>query len=129
LPGADVIRKKSGTMYYAASGVTVAQTRRTRRRLSLMLWLAMGSSAMVAVYSAIFLLLMHREGQTHTWASALYWTITTISTLGYGDVTFASSAGRLFSIVVRASAILRILIVCPFMFISIVLSPWMEERG
>src|SRR5690625_89911 len=107
-------------MYYPASELTVAQTRRKRRRLRLMLWLAIGSIAMVAVYSAIFLLLMHREGQTHTWASALYWTITTMSTLGYGDVTFASSAGRLFSIVVLASGILLILIVLPFMFIQFV---------
>lgn len=115
-------------MYYPASELTVAQTRRKRRRLRLMLWLAIGSIAMVAVYSAIFLLLMHREGQTHTWASALYWTITTMSTLGYGDVTFASSAGRLFSIVVLASGILLILIVLPFMFIQFVVAPWMEER-
>src|SRR5699024_8398665 len=63
-----------------------------------------------------------------TWASALYWTITTMSTLGYGDVTFASSAGRLFSIVVLASGILLILIVLPFMFIQFVVAPWMEER-
>jgi len=115
-------------MYYPATELTEAQTRRKRRRLRLMLWLAIGSIAMVAVYSAIFLVLMHREGQSHTWVSALYWTITTMSTLGYGDVTFASGAGRLFSMLVLASGILLILIVLPFMFIQFVVAPWMEER-
>src|SRR5699024_7975110 len=87
-----------------------------------------GSIAMVAVYSAIFLLLTHREDQTHTWTSALYWTITTMTTLGYGDVTFASSAVRLFSIVVLASGILLILIVLPFIVVQFVVAPWIEVR-
>lgn len=93
-----------------------------------MLGLAVGSIAMVGLYSSIFMALMEREGQSHDWTSSLYWTITTMSTLGYGDVTFSSSAGRLFSMIVLISGILLLLVVLPFMFIQFVVAPWMAER-
>src|SRR5699024_11482794 len=59
--------------------------------------LAVGA-LMVALYSVVFTLLMAQEGGGHSWATAVYWTITTMSTLGYGDITFDSDAGRLFSL-------------------------------
>ena len=43
---------------------------------------------MVVVYAAAFLGVMRLEGHDFSWISAVYWTITTMSTLGYGDVTF-----------------------------------------
>src|SRR5699024_4789766 len=76
----------------------------------------------------IFRALMAREGQTHGWVDALYWTLTTMSTLGYGDVTFTSDLGRLFSMFVTASGVLLILILLPFLFVRFVVSPWMEQR-
>ena len=42
--------------------------------------------AMVLVHAAGFKLLMQLEGDEHSWPSAVYWTITTMSTLGYGDI-------------------------------------------
>ena len=51
----------------------------------------------VAVYSVIFHLLMLREGRQFTWFTGIYWTLTVISTLGFGDVTFRSDLGRFFS--------------------------------
>ena len=71
---------------------------------------------------------MAREGQTHDWANALYWTITTMSTLGYGDITFDSNAGRLFSMVVLVSGVLLILVLLPYLFIQFVVTPWIAER-
>ena len=41
-----------------------------------------------------------REGQAHSWLTGLYWTLTVMSTLGFGDITFHSDLGRAFSIVV-----------------------------
>src|SRR5699024_7073886 len=51
-----------------------------------------------------------------------------MATLGYGVVTFASSAGWLFSIVVLGSGILLILIVLPFMFMRFVVVAWLVVR-
>lgn len=121
-------KRTTATMFSTSTALSEAPTPKSRRRLRLMLWLAAGSIAMVAMYSTIFLALMHREGQSHDWTSALYWTITTMSTLGYGDVTFESAAGRLFSMVVLISGILLLLVVLPFMFIQFVVAPWMEAR-
>ncbi|NWN88570.1 MAG: NAD-binding protein [Micrococcaceae bacterium] len=115
-------------MFYPSTEPSEAQQPKNRRRFRLMLLLAAGSIAMVALYSGIFLLLMDREGQSHDWTSALYWTVTTMSTLGYGDITFDSDAGRLFSMVVLVSGMLLLLVVLPFMFIQFVVTPWMEER-
>ena len=58
-------------------------------------------AAMVIAHAAGFKLLMHLEGDEHSWPSAIYWTITTMSTLGYGDITFDDDAGRLFSLWVQ----------------------------
>lgn len=104
------------------------QVRRNRRRTRWALWIAFGAAVMVFGYTAIFRWLMAQEGQSHDWISGLYWTITTMSTLGYGDITFASDAGRLFSMVVLASGVLLILVLLPFMFIQFVVTPWMERR-
>jgi spermidine/putrescine transport system permease protein len=55
-----------------------------------------------------------REGQDHSWLTGVYWTLTVMSTLGFGDITFTSDLGRLFSIVVLLSGIFMLLIVLPF---------------
>ena len=73
---------------------------KTRRRSRLVLWIALGGVALASTYSAIFLALMAREGQSYSWIDAVYWTVTTTSTLGDGDITFSSSAGRSFSVLV-----------------------------
>ena len=100
---------------------------RSRLRSRLVLWIVLASASMVLGYSALFLRLMAQEGQSHSWATAIYWTITTMSTLGYGDVTFASDAGRLFSMGVLASGVLLILVILPFSFVQFVVVPWMDQ--
>ena len=101
--------------------------RQGRRRSRLMLWMTLGAIVMVSAYSAIFLALMDREDRPYDWIDAVYWTITTMSTLGYGDITFSSSAGRLFSMLVLASGILLILVLLPFLFVQFIVRPWMEQ--
>jgi Trk K+ transport system NAD-binding subunit len=58
----------------------------------------------------------------------VYWTLTTMTTLGFGDITFESDAGRIFSIVVLLSGSTFLLVVLPFVFIQFVFVPWMNER-
>lgn len=50
-----------------------------------------------------------------------------MSTLGFGDITFTSDIGKLFSIIVLVSGIILIMIVMPFTFIRFVYQPWIEE--
>ncbi len=82
----------------------------------------------VAIYSSVFHVIMEWEGQRHSWATAIYWTVVTMSTLGFGDITFESDIGRLFSVLVLVSGSVFILVLLPFTFIQFVFVPWMEAR-
>ncbi|WP_422116716.1 potassium channel family protein [Brachybacterium sp. UNK5269] len=84
--------------------------------------------AMVLVYSSLFMLLMAHEDGDHSWVSAVYWTITTMSTLGYGDITFSTDLGRLFSLWVLLSGVVYMLVLLPFFVIQYVVTPWLDRR-
>jgi voltage-gated potassium channel len=99
------------------------------RRVRVLVFLLLTFSVMVATYSTVFHLLMDREGQSHSWATAVYWTLVTMTTLGFGDITFQSDLGRLFSVVVLLSGSVFILVLLPFTFIQFVFAPWMERRN
>lgn len=83
---------------------------------------------LVLAFTLIFHLLMLREGQQHSWVTGFYWTLTVMSTLGFGDITFHSDAGRFFSIVVLLSGMVLLLILFPFTFINFFYSPWMKAQ-
>ncbi len=84
---------------------------------------------LIGVYSSIFHVLMANEGQDYSWATGIYWTVVTMSTLGYGDVVFTSGVGQLFSVVVLLSGSALILVLLPFTFIQFVFMPWMDRRA
>ena len=83
---------------------------------------------MVAVFSSLFHLIMDREGQSYSWVSSVYWTLTTMTTLGFGDITFESDIGRMFSVVVLLSGSTFLLVVLPFVFVQFAFLPWMDSR-
>lgn len=85
--------------------------------------------SMVTVYSVVFHGLMEREGQQHSWITGLYWTLTVMTTLGFGDITFHSDAGRLFSIVVMVTGVMFLLVILPFTFIQFFYEPWMRAQA
>ena len=99
-----------------------------QRNTRVVTWLVGALVVLVAVYSTIFHELMEYEGQRHSWATGVYWTLTVMSTLGFGDITFQSDAGRIFSVVVLISGTLFILVLLPFAFIQFVFMPWMDHR-
>jgi voltage-gated potassium channel len=84
---------------------------------------------LMVVYSVLFHFIMETEGQQHSWISGLYWTIVTMTTLGYGDIVFVSDLGRLFSFIVLLSGVVFILTVLPFTFIQFFYAPWMEAQS
>ncbi len=85
--------------------------------------------AMIAVYAVFFHWIMGRiEGQQHSWITGFYWTLTVMTTLGFGDITFTTDIGRLFSMVVLVSGVVFLLVMLPFLFIRLFYAPWLESR-
>lgn len=83
---------------------------------------------MVGVYSVIFHFIMEYEGRSESWVTGVYWTLTVMSTLGFGDITFHSDLGRIFSTIVLLSGIIFLLILLPFTFIEFFYAPWMSAQ-
>ncbi|MFT5470206.1 MAG: voltage-gated potassium channel [Verrucomicrobiales bacterium] len=83
---------------------------------------------LIAFYSIIFHFLMMREGQKHSWFTGVYWTLTVMSTLGSGDITFESDLGRIFSTVVLLTGIIYLLVLLPFTFIEFFYAPFMKAQ-
>ena len=84
---------------------------------------------LISFYSIIFHYLMAAEGQKHSWITGFYWVLVVMSTLGFGDITFTSDVGRLFSIIVLASGVIFLLILLPFIFIKFFFAPWMDAQA
>jgi Trk K+ transport system NAD-binding subunit len=72
----------------------------------------------VLVYSALFHVFMAYEGRSYSWVAGLYWTLTVMSTLGLGDITFVSNVGQIFTMVVLLSGIGFFLVLLPLLFME-----------
>lgn len=86
-------------------------------------------AALITTYSIIFHYIMDYEGQSHSWVTGFYWTLTVMSTLGFGDITFQSDLGRVFSSLVLISGVIFLLILLPFTFIEFFYAPWMRLQS
>ena len=82
----------------------------------------------ICVYSVCFHLLMMYEDRYYSWITGFYWTMTVMSTLGFGDITFHSDFGLLFTMIVLISGVLFLLIILPFTFIQFFYAPWLEAQ-
>lgn len=100
-----------------------------RRNLRSLGQLLLIFAVMVIVFTIGFQLLMRREGQHHSWATGVYWVMVVMSTLGFGDITFHSDIGRLFSVVVLLSGSVFVLVLLPFMFIQFFYVPWLDAQA
>ena len=70
------------------------------------------------------------EIRSISWVESFYWVLTTMSTLGYGDITFTLDAGRLFSMGVMFTGVFYLFIVLPFVFMEFLTSPsWSIKQG
>lgn len=101
------------------------QARRNLGALKAYLFFLVG---IIVLYSVLFHVVMLWEGQEHSWVTGFYWTLTTMTTLGFGDITFESDAGRAFSVVVLVSGVILLLIMLPFAFIRFFYAPWLEAQ-
>lgn len=98
-----------------------------RRNRRIVLGFLLFTTFLVAVFSILFHQIMAYEGRDYSYITGVYWTLTVMSTLGFGDITFTSDVGKLFSIIVLVSGIILIMILMPFTFIRFVYQPWIEE--
>ena len=110
--------------------VSYLQSRAGQRNVRLLFRSLLALAALVLAYTVVFHLLMLREGQDqHSWLTGFYWTLVTMSTLGFGDVTFQTDLGRAFSVVVLLSGMAFLLVLMPFTFIEFFYAPWMRAQS
>lgn len=87
-----------------------------------------GLCVMITVYALAFHGIMMHEGRDFSWLTGFYWTLTVMTTLGFGDITFHSDLGRAFSMLVMISGVFYLLVLLPFAFIEFFYVPWLRAR-
>jgi Trk K+ transport system NAD-binding subunit len=105
------------------------QSATTRRNVGRLLKFVAVLAIMVTVYSVLFHVLMEYEGRYFSWITGFYWTLVTMTTLGFGDITFTGDLGRVFSMVVLVSGVVFLLVMLPFTFIQFFYAPWLESQA
>ncbi|PLX94601.1 MAG: potassium transporter TrkA [Desulfuromonas sp.] len=102
---------------------------RARQNLKVLLAYCLFLVVMIVTYAALFRHLMWSlEGREFSFVAGVYWTITVMTTLGFGDITFHSDPGYIFAGVVTVSGVIFLLIILPFGMVSLFLAPWIERR-
>lgn len=114
---------------FTAEMATLMRSGHGRRNLQALGKFVVVLMSMIIGYSILFHVLMLREGQEHTWITGFYWTLTVMSTLGFGDITFHTDLGRLFSIIVLLSGTTFMLVLLPFTFIEFFYGPWIKAQA
>jgi Trk K+ transport system NAD-binding subunit len=104
-------------------------TKKQERNIWILIKFFIALIAIVTVYSILFHFLMIFENREFSWITGFYWTLTVMSTLGFGDITFATDLGKLFSIIVLMSGIVFLLTMLPFTFIQFFYLPWLEAQA
>lgn len=82
--------------FIPAQIIYLFQDTRVRRNLRSLIRFILILLLFICLYSVLFHLIMVLEGRDYSWITGLYWTLTVMSTLGFGDITFASDLGRVF---------------------------------
>jgi Trk K+ transport system NAD-binding subunit len=117
-------------MKYLVSGLTTLLHGSGRKsNLGLLMRYMALLAIVIIIYSVLFHVLMVQEGQQHSWLTGFYWTLTVMSTLGFGDITFTGDLGRAFSLIVLGSGIIFLLVMLPFTFIHFFYAPWLEAQN
>ncbi len=103
--------------------------RGSRKNLAVLGQFCLTLLGVIILYAFLFQFLMHLENQKHSLMSAFYWVMTTMTTLGFGDITFKSDLGRFFSMLVMLTGVFMLLVMLPFTFIELLYAPWMKAQS
>ncbi len=106
----------------------VWRPRSRKRNLRFLWWFGVFLGALILIFTVLFHVIMEWEGQSYSWISGFYWTMVTMSTLGFGDITFESDLGRGFSVIVLVTGMLLLLALLPFTFIEFFYSPFVKAQ-
>jgi len=118
------------TMKFLPSQLSfLLQNRRTRRNIRSLAQFILVLVLFITAYSLLFQVIMGYEERDFSLITGFYWTLTVMSTLGFGDITFHSDLGRVFSIFVLLSGIIFLLVMLPFTFIQFFYAPWLEAQS
>lgn len=102
---------------------------RARKNLKALVLYLIFLLVMTLIYATIFRYLMwHTEQREYSFIAGIYWTITVMSTLGFGDITFHNDIGYIFAGFVTISGVVFLLIILPFGMVTLFLAPWIEQR-
>lgn len=115
--------------FFSAQFVHILRGHPNTRNIGILFRFLLALAILVTIYSILFHYIMAWENRDFSWMTGFYWTLTVMSTLGFGDITFHSDLGRLFSICVLLSGVLFLLILLPFTFIQFFYAPWMEAQS
>ena len=105
------------------------RSRTTKRNFRLLFQFILVLALLVVVYSVMFHFIMLFEEKEFSWITGFYWTLTVMSTLGFGDITFSSDLGKAFTMLVLMSGILFLLVMLPFTFSQFFYGPWLEAQS
>jgi Trk K+ transport system NAD-binding subunit len=115
--------------FFPAQFTHFVRSRSTVRNFKILIRFIIVLVILIIIYSLLFHYIMAAEGQDFSWITGFYWTLTVMSTLGFGDITFHTDLGRIFSIAVLVSGVFFLLILLPFTFIQFFYAPWMEAQN
>ena len=115
--------------FLPAQVIYFVRSRTTKRNLRLLFKFLLALAIVVTIYSVLFHFIMIFEDREFSWITGFYWTLTVMSTLGFGDITFVSDLGKVFSMVVLMSGIVFLLVMLPFTFIQFFYAPWLEAQS
>ena len=104
------------------------QNKTTRRNFVFLSKYIIFLVGIVCLYSILFHVLMQHEGREYTWLTGFYWSLTVMSTLGFGDITFHSDLGRFFTLIVLISGVVFLLVILPFTFVNFFYLPWLDAQ-
>jgi Trk K+ transport system NAD-binding subunit len=105
------------------------RSRTTKRNFKLLFKFLLALTMLVVIFSVLFHFIMLLEDKEFSWITGFYWTLTVMSTLGFGDITFTSDIGKAFSMLVLMSGIIFLLVMLPFTFIQFFYAPWLEAQS
>ena len=105
------------------------QNKTMKKNLGILVKFLLVILAAIILYSSLFHFIMEYEGRQYSWITGLYWALTVMSTLGFGDITFTSDLGLVFSMVVLLTGIIFLLILLPFTVIRFFYAPWLESQA
>ena len=71
--------------------IYLLQDRRARRNIRALAEFTLFLTVLVAVFSFLFHVIMAHEGRDFSAVTGVYWTLTVMSTLGFGDITFKAT--------------------------------------